>query len=189
MKAHSTIDLHIREASQLFDSFDPCPFYERDLDAEAEDYIVASVRELRHSPSAMVIHLDQPIAGVDEAHGIETAIHQHFRRKVKVSSRELHDLLRRGGISLAIGSAFLVGLLSVSKLIAASIPAEPLASVLRESLVIGGWVAMWRPLEIFLYAWWPIASRRRTLTLLSQIPIETRHRRQAKPRPPSTPMT
>jgi hypothetical protein len=30
----------------------------------------------------------------------------------------------------------------------------------RESLIIVGWVALWRPLEIFLYDWWPIARHR-----------------------------
>ena len=33
------------------------------------------------------------------------------------------------------------------------------ADVIRESLLIGGWVAMWRPLEVFLYDWWPISAR------------------------------
>ena len=28
--------------------------------------------------------------------------------------------------------------------------------VLGEGLVIGGWVAMWRPIEILLYDWWPL---------------------------------
>jgi hypothetical protein len=27
--------------------------------------------------------------------------------------------------------------------------------VIREGFLIGGWVAMWRPLEVFLYDWWP----------------------------------
>ena len=36
------------------------------------------------------------------------------------------------------------------------------AEIARESLTIGGWVAMWRPMEIFLYSWWPILRERRT---------------------------
>ena len=43
--------------------------------------------------------------------------------------------------------------------------------VLQESLLIGGWVAMWRPLEIFLYDWWPIVGQRRVYELLSRIPV------------------
>jgi len=33
---------------------------------------------------------------------------------------------------------------------------NPLLKVLKESLLIGGWVAMWRPMQIYLYEWWPI---------------------------------
>ena len=35
-----------------------------------------------------------------------------------------------------------------------------------ESLLIGGWRPMWRPLEIFLYDWWPIRAER---TLLREV--------------------
>jgi len=37
--------------------------------------------------------------------------------------------------------------------------------------VIGGWVALWRPLEIFLYDWWPIVGQRKTYALLSTLPV------------------
>jgi hypothetical protein len=30
--------------------------------------------------------------------------------------------------------------------------------VMSEGLLIGGWVAMWRPIEILLYDWWPLRS-------------------------------
>ena len=45
------------------------------------------------------------------------------------------------------------------------------AFLLRESLMIGGWVAMWRPLEIFLYDWWPILRERRVYDRLSRITV------------------
>ena len=32
--------------------------------------------------------------------------------------------------------------------------------VVEESLLIFGWVANWRPIEIFLYEWWPVVRRR-----------------------------
>jgi hypothetical protein len=44
--------------------------------------------------------------------------------------------------------------------------------LLRESLVIGGWVALWRPLEIFLYDWWPLRADRRLFQRLSEAEIE-----------------
>jgi hypothetical protein len=54
-----SIDLHRGEVAQLFDSLDPCPFYERDLDADAEEYIVASTRELPQPPRVIVVYLDR----------------------------------------------------------------------------------------------------------------------------------
>jgi len=182
--SHRTIDLHIRETAQLFDSFDPCPFYERDLDADAEEYIVASARELRRPPVAVVVHIDQAADGADAAGGLEKAIHQHFRRKVEAATLELRGLLRRGWISLVIGLAFLITLSGLAEFVNLRMSPGPVAAVLREGLAIGGWVAMWRPLEIFLYDWWPIAGKRRTRDLLSRIPIRI-HRGRTPPAPTS----
>ncbi|MFZ3369425.1 MAG: hypothetical protein WA239_20115, partial [Candidatus Sulfotelmatobacter sp.] len=46
------------------------------------------------------------------------------------------------------------------------------AAVVRESLTIAGWVAMWRPMQIYLYDWWPLLRRSRTYDKLSHMPVE-----------------
>ena len=56
-----------------------------------------------------------------------------------------------------IGLAFAGGCVMAANAIGDD--ASALRAVARESLEIGGWVAMWRPLEIFLYAWWPVRRR------------------------------
>jgi hypothetical protein len=43
--------------------------------------------------------------------------------------------------------------------------------MVRESLLIGGWVAMWRPMEIFLYDWWVIRGERRVYDRLSRMNV------------------
>jgi len=43
--------------------------------------------------------------------------------------------------------------------------------LVKESLVIAGWVALWRPLEIFLYDWWPIRAEARLLDRLSEMSV------------------
>jgi hypothetical protein len=164
-----TIEVHVREAGQLFDSLDPCPFYQRDLDSDAEEYILASLRELRQPPHAIVVYLDS-VDEMDER-TLEQAIHKHFVRKAQFASEDLRKMLRRGWISFAIGLAFLGTLVITSELVASRMTPGPLATVLRESLVIGGWVAMWRPLEIFLYDWWPIVGQRRAYRTLGRLPV------------------
>ena len=46
------------------------------------------------------------------------------------------------------------------------------SSLVEQSFLILGWVANWRPLEIFLYDWWPIARRRDLYRRLSAAAIE-----------------
>lgn len=171
MPREPTIDLHLRETAQLFDSLDPCPFYERDLDPDAEEYIVATARALRRRPQTLVVYVDQSRAEADETANLETAIHEHFARKVELANRELRGLLHRGWVSLLIGLAFMGTLLVLSEAVARRLTPGPLASILSESLVIGGWVALWRPLEIFLYDWWPIIGQRRSYAVLTKVPV------------------
>ena len=50
----------------------------------------------------------------------------------------------------------------------------PFKRLVEESFLILGWVANWRPLEIFLYDWWPIARRRDLYLRLSEAVVETK---------------
>ena len=45
------------------------------------------------------------------------------------------------------------------------------SAIVCEGMLIIGWVAMWRPLEIFLYEWVPIRRRCRILATLAKIPV------------------
>src|SRR5687768_16531308 len=167
------IEVHLREISQLFETLDPSPFREKDLDRSAEEYIVDSVKELPPtSPCALVIHLDQHPSPPDEERVVGDAIRTHFARRSYFLRRNLHQLLRRGLISLGIGVAFLI-LVFVTAHITGLVRSEAgFGTLVRESMLILGWVAMWRPLEIFLYDWWPIVSERRVHERLSRIRVQ-----------------
>lgn len=164
------IEMHLREMSQLFDSLDHSPFREKDLDRNAEEYIVDSLKELpSRATCELVIYLDQAASLPDESKVIEEAIHVHFARRAQVLRRELRRLIRRGWISLAIGLSFLAMVFLLGQLVRRIMGETQWAFLLRESLLIGGWVAMWKPLEIFLYDWWPILGERRNHDRLSRI--------------------
>src|SRR5262249_42596294 len=113
------IEVHVRELAQLFDSMDPSPFHEKDLDHDAEEYIVSSARELSgHAATALVIYLDEAIAPNDAADVVRAAVHVHFERRALLSRRQLSQLLRRGWISLGIGLAVLAATLIGGTLLA-----------------------------------------------------------------------
>src|SRR5262245_771188 len=167
-----TIEIHIQQLSQLFDSMDPSPFHLKDLDPDAVAYIVGSAYELPdNAPLGSVVYLDKPAGDPDEGRIVGDAIREHFTRQSVFSRRELRQLLRRGWISLGIGLAFLAAALVGSASITRILNEGPLESVFRESLLIGGWVAMWRPLETFLYDWWPIVGKRHVYDRLSRMAV------------------
>ena len=73
----------------------------------------------------------------------------------------------------------LAALLLLSDLVGDALAGWRLAEALRESLVIGGWVAMWRPLEIFLYDWWPIRAEARLYDRLGAMPVRVSYEAEA----------
>ena len=166
------IEVRLRDVRQLFDAMDPSPFREKDVDPKAEEFIVDSLKELSpRKPHGIVIHLDQPTGLPDEDRMVGDAVRIHFARKAGLLLRDFRRLRRRGVVSLAIGAAFLAVAFGLSQLVARFAGDGAIARLFREGLLIVGWVAMWRPLEIFLYDWWPILGDKRIYDRLSQIPV------------------
>jgi hypothetical protein len=166
-----TISLKLRDMSQLFNSMDPSPFIEKDLDDDAEEFIVSWAQEFSpDAPIKLCIHLDQwPVEDPKEL--IRTAIHNHFAHRAKITDLEFKRLLKQGRTSLFIGLLFLAACLVLSKILLGR-EVGTWAAVVRESLTIAGWVAMWRPMQIYLYDWWPLLRRSRIYAKLSHMPVE-----------------
>ena len=51
----------------------------------------------------------------------------------------------------------------------------PGANIVETSLTIAGWVAMWHPMDVFLYGWWPLRRAGKVYRKLSAIPVEVRY--------------
>ncbi len=170
------IEMHLHNVGQLFDTLDPSPFREKDLDPKADEFIVESARELcSKRPREIVLHLDQASNDPDAQRVVSDAIRTHFARRSELARRELRQLMRRGWISLAIGLAFLTTLFVIVRATGLARTESGFPMLVRESMLIVGWVAMWRPLEIFLYDWWPIAGKRRLYDRLSRVKVRIVH--------------
>jgi hypothetical protein len=174
------IEVHVAELKQLFNAIDPSPFRQKDLDPNAEEFIVGWAREAPVDvPLALVVYLDRPAGLPEEAAILRDAIREFFTHRAEASRQRLRQLFRQGRTSLMIGVTFLAVSLLLGDLIAAVVGQRRIGDVLRESLLIGGWVAMWRPLEIFLYDWWPIRADARLAHRLSAMPVRVSYRTDA----------
>ena len=81
-----------------------------------------------------------------------------------------------------IGLAFLGTLGGLAQALTVTTDGGGFIRIVRESLIIGGWVAMWRPLEVFLYDWWPILARARQYDRLATMPIRIHDAAPGDPR-------
>ncbi len=168
------IEIRLGRPQQLFNSFDPSPFHERDLDEDAEAYIVDSVDEFPlQKRLRLIIHLPADQLPAGNVPDLSQAIHNYFGYRLHESRRRLRLFFREGRIALLIGLAFLFGCI-VMREFAFALGRGAVAEIAQEGLLIVGWVAMWRPLEIFLYDWRPIRRRCQVFAKLSEIPVIVR---------------
>jgi hypothetical protein len=169
-----TLNLYLADSRQLFNSMDPAPFRERDLDPNAEAYIVDWAQETAANQSlSLVLHLGGGAPTEAEAAIVRQSVGEYFGRRALATRRQLQKMFRIGRYSLLIALVFLTAVIIVGESIASLVSNERYASLIEDSLVIGSWVALWRPLEIFLYDWWPIRAEAKLFDRLSVMQVRT----------------
>jgi hypothetical protein len=100
--AGDPIKVQLREIAQLFNSMDPSPFHDRDLDADAEEFILSWAREVPPEHEVeLVIHLET-MPSPERAAGVEQAVKHYFAQRAEIKQREYRQLLRHGRISLLV---------------------------------------------------------------------------------------
>lgn len=170
------IEIRLNTIQQLFNSLDPAPFHEKDLDREAEAYIVESAREFPlRSPLKLVLHVPPSEMPAAEDARIEAAIRHYFAYRLWLERSTLRRELSYGRLALVIGLAFLFICIALRELVLSFGPGT-IHQIAAEGLLISGWVAMWRPLQVFLYEWWPIWRNCGLYEKLSRLPVELRAR-------------
>jgi hypothetical protein len=163
------IEIQVDKIARLFHTLDPLPFRERDLDREAEEFIVGWAREIpKDAPIEIVVHLPPAEVESPPAADLEGAVRAYFGYRAEAIAHEMHELFRLGRYSLAIGVVVLAVCIGAGTLVLNVFGETQVARFVNEGLIILGWVANWRPIEIFLYDWWPLVRRRRLYRRLAK---------------------
>lgn len=168
------IELMLDQPAQLLNSLDPAPFRQRDLDPDAAAYIIDAVRELQgHTDVKLVVYL--PDTSEQRVHGqVAEAVANYFRYQEQAARLKMRLTLRLGRSSLLVGLLFLAVCVAGAQLVFTG--EDVISEMLHEGLLIIGWVAMWRPLEILLYDWWPLLQDARLYRRIAGVPVELRQR-------------
>jgi hypothetical protein len=169
------IEIRIDSVNQLFNSFDPSPFQGRDLDDDAEEFIVGWALEHRRARDLrIVVHMPQAECESEGVKDLASSISKHFTYRVEVMKRELSELFRSGRLYLLVGLSIFAVCTIAAQLVRNAFPDNGLAEGIEQGLIIIGWVANWKPFEILLYDWWPLRRRIRLFQRLAEAPVEVR---------------
>lgn len=166
------IEIKLGSIPQLFNSFDPAPFYEKEIDTSAEQYIVDIVKDFpAKTEFGILIYLPKGQCDCTEAQKIIPAIHTHFAYRALATDRKFRARFRFGRWALLIGLSFLAIALLARQIITG--PENNIgAGLLSDSLLIIGWAAMWEPITVLLYELWPIVKEKRIYEKISRMEIE-----------------
>ena len=122
----------------------------------------------------IVTHIPEREAQTKAAREIGEAFARYFAYRADLLQRNLNELFRVGRRSLAIGIPILLVCLVSAQIVNGYLVEAPFRRLVEESFLILGWVANWRPLEIFLYDWWPLRRRRDLYRRLAEAEVEVK---------------
>lgn len=166
------VELKLDEPGQLFNTIDPSPFPQKDLDDAADRFIFDAVQDFHHrEPLALCIHLPATRLNDEVRERITRSIRHYFAWRAEEETRQRQRVMREGRLALLIGVAFVL-LCTAGRTALLALGDTLFMHVLAEGLLILGWVALWRPIDTFLYGWWPLHRRIRSLRRIAALPIE-----------------
>lgn len=169
-KSTATVQIHVREMAQLYNALDPSPFWDRDLDHNAAEFIEGEFRE-RHAADLwhLVIRVRTEKA---DAKTLQKAVESYYDRLVSSARRELKEHLRGAQLGLLAGLVLFGIFMGARALLHTTIFKVPAA--VDEGLMILAWLTLWRPAETLAYEWVPLYRRRRLYQRLRAIRVSVR---------------
>jgi len=151
MKTEKEIVIHLQNAQQIMLSQHSLFYGRRMLNADAEAFII---EETKRIPRDQVISLKICLPKDDCSRGdeITASVQQHFCYRKEKAKTQLRETLRFGWRSLLMGLSFVAVLVFLMLVFDKLLP-KSFSISFRELLIILGWVALWRPVELLLYEW------------------------------------
>ena len=165
--ATAVVSVHVRSLAQLFNSLDPAPFWDRDLDPEAAEFIEEEFQQHRSAHSWQLdVHTLESGALAED---LQAAV-EHYYERLAVSARlKLRENLRVTRYALIGGIAIFLACTMARQALASWLSGG--SRFLSEGLIILAWLALWRPTEALVYGWVPLFRQRRFYQRLARMRV------------------
>jgi hypothetical protein len=167
----TVIEIRLPDVRQVYNPLDPSPYPQKALDRRIEEFIVDAVRDFPPKTDLkLAFYLPKKEMQNDAVRGLDETIRNHFRYLAARTEREIANTFLVGRIGLVIGISFLALTLLVNLMIARK-PDTIFNEIIRNSLLIIGWVAMWQPISNLFYAWQPFRQKLKIYQKIYQMEI------------------
>ena len=154
----ATVNIHVRNLAQMFNLLDPSPFWDRDLDRDAAEFIEEEFSDRRDAGRwRLSVHASE---GAALSEDLRSAVARYYQRLVASTRRQQREQMRLTQWSLLGGAAIFLLSMSARRLLD-HLLAHGTSRLLDEGLIILAWLALWRPAEALMYGWVPLWRKRR----------------------------
>lgn len=127
------------------------------LQTDAEEFIIEEAEALPlKAPINIKVHL--ALSEVKYKDDIAPAIRRHFSYRREQSQKEYKRIFKYGWRILFIALGLLAVIFSITEIAFYYMPDNKPVRFIHESFIILSWVALWRPLELLLYEWYPVKT-------------------------------
>lgn len=146
-------------------------FRKRTLKSDAEEFIVEEAEAFPRK-SAIIVKVHLAFTEVKYKDIIGPAIHAHFHYRREQLQKKFKRVLQYGWRILFIALGLLAVIFTVTEIALHLRADNRVVLFIRESFIILGWVALWRPLELLLYDLYPIKVKINLCYRLEQSNVE-----------------
>ena len=174
----SDIELRIAYPAQFYNLLDPAPNDEKEINQATESYIMDSLEDMpndKRGSARIILYLDETLYEDEKTRtDMEQAIHSHFALRLCSATQKYKQAVNKGRRYLVRGLIFLLVCLILSSVVTSIHNQNDIIYAIGQSFVIIGWVALWRPVEFYLYDRRDLLNEKKMLSQLETIQVETR---------------
>jgi len=164
------VEIGVSDTAQLFDRFDQSSPAGRHLDSKIDQLIVHLAEERPSASYVLSVRIRELTPSPTDARALATVIREHFDHRAHEASAKFGFLVSNGRRDLVVGFLFLF-ICGTIGLVAGKVLPTNVGGLVQEGFVIIGWVALWSPVDLFLYELRPLRRERDLLRALRNMEV------------------
>ncbi len=172
------IAVNIERLEEFYDTLDPSYLYEKDLNPNLARYLTERIVVFPEKTDVKIeFHVPSEFKEKNYAADMTQAFRKHFEFEYLNSMVHKNKRIKKGLKTFFYAGIIFMSLMTLSILIKSVGRDNVILKLISEGLFIGGWVSLWKPIEILIYDWLPLYEDERKYKRLRDIKVKIKYKR------------